>query len=102
MAAFCFDGGSFDVSAMGFSGKLIAYGKKRFSGGLKYLYFKLRLIIGTGFLKNYDTVIFTGDTLSAGRYARKDAKKICYFHSIPRYLFDQKDLYYAKVPWWAK
>lgn len=28
--------------------------------------------------------------------------KICYFHSIPRYLFDQKDLYLSKVPTYLK
>lgn len=47
-------------------------------------------------------MVFSGDTLSAIAKCRNDATKICYFHSIPRYLFDQKDLYLAKVPVYLK
>ncbi len=56
----------------------------------------------TGFLKNYDAAVFSGDTLDAVAKCRKDALKVCYFHSIPRYLFDQKDLYLSKVPGWLR
>lgn len=89
---------------MGFAGRTIEYGKiaKKFHKGLRYLLFKIALFFNTGFLKNYDRVVFSGDTLSAVRHTRKDAIKICYFHSIPRYLFDQRELYYSKVPFLAK
>lgn len=68
----------------------------------RYALFKLAARFRTGFLKKYDVVVFSGDTLSAVAKCRKDAVKICYFHSIPRYLFDQKDLYLAKVPPYLK
>ncbi len=68
----------------------------------RYALFKLAARFKTGFLKGYDVVVFSGDTLSAVAKCRKDAVKICYFHSIPRYLFDQKDLYLAKVPGYLK
>lgn len=68
----------------------------------RYALFKLSVRFKTGFLRVYDVVVFSGDTLSAVAKCRKDAVKICYFHSIPRYLFDQKDLYLAKVPSYLK
>lgn len=105
---------------MGFSGKKIAFSRRPFpesgdfSGPIerffnarlpdrikrlfRYAHFKLALRFKTGFLKNYDAVVFSGDTLSAVAKCRKGALKACYFHSIPRYLFDQKDLYLSKVP----
>lgn len=65
---------------------------------LRYASFKFATKFKTGFLKGYDVVVFSGDTLSAVGNCKKEATKICYFHSIPRYLFDQKDLYLSKVP----
>ncbi len=45
----------------------------------------------------YDTVILSGDCLSATRHF--EGKKILYYcHTIPRYLFDQKEQYEQKVP----
>lgn len=109
---------------MGFEGEKIAYSRRafpesgEFSGPIekwldsklpdrvkrmaRYALFKLAARFKTGFLKKYDVVVFSGDTLSAVAKCRKNAVKICYFHSIPRYLFDQKDLYLAKVPTYLK
>jgi glycosyltransferase involved in cell wall biosynthesis len=109
LAAAYFDEGSYDVAAMGFSGKKIAFSRRIFPKGhvllpskilsiLRYLHFKIALVFKTSFLREYDVVIFSGDTLGAVGNCPKDARKICYFHSIPRYLFDQRDLYYSKVP----
>lgn len=120
MAAAYFDEGSFDLESMGFGGQHIAFSRRafpesgQFSGPVekyfdaklpdklkrmfRYLHFKTAVRFKTGFLKRYDVVVFSGDTLSAVGNCRRDAAKICYFHSIPRYLFDQKDLYLAKVP----
>lgn len=45
----------------------------------------------------YDTVILSGDCLSATRHF--EGKKILYYcHTIPRYLFDQREQYEQKVP----
>jgi glycosyltransferase involved in cell wall biosynthesis len=128
LAAAYFDEGSFDLAAMGFSGRKIAFSRRLFpeSGAfpsgirwvferlfsrvlpgkirriLRYLHFTLAVRSRTAFLGKYDTVVFSGDTLGAVRNCQKSALKICYFHSIPRYLFDQKALYLAKVPFWLR
>ncbi len=113
LAAAYFDPGSFDLDAMGFKGKKIAYSYRSFPEGgfvakilpkkllrmLRYAHFKRAASRNTGFLREYDTVVFSGDTLGAEKNCRPGARKICYFHSIPRYLFDQRDLYMSKVPW---
>lgn len=65
---------------------------------MRQLYLKWRVVFHTGFLRDYDTVIFSNDSLSAIRNVRKWARKIYYAHSIPRYLFDQRVFYYQKVP----
>lgn len=120
IAAAYFDKGSLNLKSMGFKGKRIDFSRRPFpesgdfSGPLekfldrhlpdrikrmyRYAHFKLAVRWKTGFLKKYDSVVFSGDTLSAVSKCREDALKICYFHSIPRYLFDQKDLYLLKVP----
>lgn len=124
LASAYFDPGSYDLAQMGFVGKKIAFSRRLFpeSGECasktefilahvlsdkfkrigRYLHFKRALKRDTGFLSEYDTVVFSGDTLSAVRNCRNDARKICYFHSIPRYLFDQKDLYLSKVPFFLR
>lgn len=47
--------------------------------------------------QKYDTVIFSGDCLSAVHHF--EGKNILYYcHTIPRYLFDQREEYERKVP----
>ena len=47
--------------------------------------------------KDYDIIIMSGDCLSAVKHFKR--KKIIYYcHTIPRYLFDQKETYEKKVP----
>ncbi|EKE26571.1 MAG: hypothetical protein ACD_4C00239G0001 [uncultured bacterium (gcode 4)] len=65
---------------------------------LRHFALKLAILFQTKILKDYDIVIFSGDWIWAIRNCRKDAKKIYYCHTPPRYLYDQKDVYYSKVP----
>lgn len=83
---------------MGFTGRLIPFGENKYSGGFRQIYLKWRVLFHTKFLREYDTVIFSNDSLSAIRNVRVGARKIYYAHSIPRYLFDQREFYYRKVP----
>ncbi len=53
-------------------------------------------------LSEYDTVIFSGNCLDALRHVRKDAKKIYYCHTPPRYLFDFQDQYLSKIPFFIR
>lgn len=98
LAALFFDPESFHIPQMGFQGKLIAFGKNTRSRFMRQVLLKWRLLFKTGFLKQYSTVIFSNDTLSAIRNVAPGTKKIFYAHSLPRYLFDQRELYYRKVP----
>lgn len=65
---------------------------------LRHFALKLAILFQTKILKNYDTVIFSWDWIWAIRNCREDAKKIYYCHTPPRYLYDQKEVYYSKVP----
>jgi glycosyltransferase involved in cell wall biosynthesis len=53
-------------------------------------------------LQQYECLIFSNETLEALRFADKRSKKIFLAHSLPRYFFDQKEAYEAKVPWYAR
>jgi hypothetical protein len=50
-------------------------------------------------LSEYDTIIFSGDSISAVRNCNKKSKKIYYCHTPPRYLYDLRDSYLQKVPY---
>ena len=69
-----------------------------FKNGLRHFGLKWAFSINARKLRNtYDTVILSGDCLSAiGHF---QGKKIVYYcHTIPRYLFDQREQYEQKVP----
>jgi hypothetical protein len=59
---------------------------------------KFAFLFKTGFLSEYDTVIFSGDSISAVRNCSYKQKKIYYCHTPPRYLYDLHELYVQKVP----
>ncbi|MDD5376612.1 MAG: glycosyltransferase [Candidatus Gracilibacteria bacterium] len=102
LAALFFSEDGLRPESMGFSGKCIPFGEDKYSGGFRQIYLKYRVLFHTKFLREYDTVIFSNDSLSAIRNVRKDARKIYYAHSIPRYLFDQREFYYQKVPFFLR
>ncbi|MDD2486763.1 MAG: glycosyltransferase [Candidatus Gracilibacteria bacterium] len=119
-----FDEGSLDPREVGFNGKIIEITKPGFAffdkksyqvekikdrsllkgasfilmKGFRHFALKLAILFQTQILKDYDIVIFSGDGIGAIRNCRKDAKKIYYCHTPPRYLYDQKEVYYSKVP----
>jgi glycosyltransferase involved in cell wall biosynthesis len=97
-----FDPESFDLRAEGFEGKIIPVTTPRFKKKLRQIKLRLAFFFGTGFLKDYKTVIFSGDCISAVRNTAKDAKKIYYCHTPPRYIFDRKDDYLKKVSWFLR
>lgn len=97
-----FSSGSFDLRKEGFEGKMIRVSSEIFKKWFRHLKLKLAFLFKTWFLKDYDTVIFSGDCISAHRNCRKDAKKIYYCHTPPRYIYDLHELYLKKVPTWLK
>ncbi|MDP3995014.1 MAG: glycosyltransferase [bacterium] len=56
--------------------------------GFRYLQVQFAFLFKTGFLKHYDTVIYSGDCLVALLRAGH-AKNIAYMHTPPRHLFDR-------------
>ncbi len=93
---------SFDLRKEGFTGKMIEVSSEIFAKGFRHLKLKWAFLTKTKFLENYDTVIFSGDCISAVRNCRTDTKKIFYCHTPPRYLYDLKDIYLAKIPWYMR
>ncbi len=104
LAALFFSIDGLDPKSMGFIGKMIPFGtnETRLWKGFRQIYLKYRVLFHTRFLSDYDTVIFSNDSLSAIRNARKDARKIYYAHSLPRYLFEEREFYYQKVPFFLR
>lgn len=93
-----FSPGSFNLRKEGFKGKMIPVSSEIFKKGFRHLKLKWAFLFNTKFLKEYDTVIFSGDSISAQRNCRKNTKKIYYCHTPPRYLYDLHELYLKKVP----
>lgn len=68
-----------------------------FTKGVRHLKLKAAFLFRTHFLRQYDTVIFSGDCLAARRHVQKGAKKIFYCHTPPRYIFDKRDWYEDQI-----
>ena len=97
LAAGFFDPGSLDPRELGFKGKLISVTDPIFKKGLRHIKLKLAFLFRTKFLQEYDTVLFSGDCIAAVRNVPKGTRTIYYCHTPPRYIFDQQELYLAKV-----
>lgn len=99
LASGFFSLGSFDLRKEWFTGKIIPVSSEVFRKGFRHIKLKYHFYTRTKFLSEYDTVIFSGDCLSAVRNVGKNTKTIYYCHTPPRYLYDLFDHYLAKVPY---
>jgi glycosyltransferase involved in cell wall biosynthesis len=93
-----FSAGSFDLRKEWFEWKMISLSSEVFKKWFRHLKLKYAFLCKTGFLRDYDNVIFSWDSISAVRNCKKDTKKIYYCHTPPRYLYDLHELYLKKVP----
>ncbi len=108
-----FSTGSYNLREQGFNWAMIPLMPSIFLHEFRWLPEKLAFIMKNGLrhfglkwafsinarklARAYDTVIFSGDCLSAVRHF--EGKNILYYcHTIPRYLFDQREEYERKVP----
>lgn len=98
LASGFFSKGSFDLRKEGFKWKMISISSEVFKKWFRHLKLKWSFLFNTKFLRDYDTVIFSWDSLSAIRNCNKSAKKIYYCHTPPRYLYDLRESYLEKVP----
>lgn len=108
-----FSSGSYNLREQWFQGKMISLMPNFFlheftwlpkslafvlKNGLRHFGLKWAFSVNTRNLADgYDTVILSGDCLSAVHNFK--GKNILYYcHTIPRYLFDQKEEYEKKIP----
>lgn len=102
IASWFFSSGSFNLRKEWFEGKMIPLSSEIFKKWFRHIKLKIAFLLKTSFLKEYDTVIFSGDSISAVRNCNKYQKKIYYCHTPPRYLYDLHELYLEKVPKYLK
>ena len=93
-----FSEGSFDPRELGFEGRMMPLGKPVFAKGIRHTVLQYRFKQKTQFLSEYDIVIFSGNCLDAVKNLPATTKKIYYCHTPPRYIFDLRAQYLAKVP----
>lgn len=102
LASGFFSKGSFDLRKEWFKWKMISVSSEVFKKWFRHLKLKWSFLFNTKFLRDYDTVLFSWDSISAVRNCNKNAKKIYYCHTPPRYLYDLRESYLAKVPFLLK
>ncbi len=95
-----FSPASYDVTSMGFCGRMIEIFPGFRRGMVSFLFMKFSFLLRGSVLRNYDTVIFSNEAISGRVWAR--GKKVYYAHSISRHLFDQRDQYIKKVSFWLR
>ena len=93
-----FSSWSFDLKKEGFTWEMIEVSSEVYKKWFRHIKLKLAFLFNTKNLKNYDTIIFSWDSISAVRNCSKKSKKILYCHTPPRYLYDLKELYLKKIP----
>lgn len=98
IASWFFSAWSFDLRKEWFEWKMIRVSSEIFKKWFRHLKLKWAFLFKTSFLKEYDNIIFSWDCIRAWKNCRKDAKKIYYCHTPPRYIYDLHDLYLKKVP----
>lgn len=102
IASWFFSAGSFDLRREWFEWKMISLSNEIFKKWFRHIKLKFAFLFKTRFLREYDTVIFSWDSISAVWNCTKNQKKIYYCHTPPRYLYDLHELYLEKVPKYFK
>ncbi len=98
LASWFFSKGSFDLRKEWFKWKMISVSTEIFAKWFRHFKLKWAFLFNTKFLQDYDTVIFSWDSISSVRNCKKSTKKIYYCHTPPRYIYDLHELYVKKVP----
>jgi len=88
---------SFNLRDEGFKWKMIEVSSEIFKKWFRHIKLKQAFLFKTKFLADYDTVIFSWDCISAIRNCNPNSKKIYYCHTPPRYLYDLREEYLAKL-----
>ncbi|EKE29615.1 MAG: glycosyl transferase group 1 [uncultured bacterium (gcode 4)] len=102
LASGFFDKWSYNLREQWFEWKMIEVSSPIFKKWFRHIKLKFAFLFRTKFLKDYEKVIFSWDCISAVRNCAKETKKYYYCHTPPRYIFDQKEAYYEKVPFYQR
>ncbi len=102
LASWFFSKWSFDLRKEWFEWEMISVSSEIFRKWFRHIKLKLAFLFKTKFLRDYDTVIFSWDSISAVRNCSANTKKIYYCHTPPRYLYDLRESYLQKVPFILK
>jgi len=97
-----FSSGSFDLKKEWFKWKMISVSSEVFKKWFRHIKLKFAFLFNTNFLKEYDNIIFSWDSISAVRNCKTSSKKVYYCHTPPRYIYDLHELYLEKVPFIIK
>lgn len=97
LASGFFSAWSYDIKKAWLKWKIITVSSEVFKKWLRHLQLKKDFLFKTKFLKDYKTVIFSWDCISAVRNVAPWTKTIYYCHTPPRYLYDLYDIYINKV-----
>jgi len=98
IASWFFSKGSFDLRKEWFTGKMISVSSEVFTKWIRHIKLKYSFLFSTRFISEYESVIFSWDSISAVRNCSQGTKKIYYCHTPPRYIYDLHSLYLKKVP----
>ena len=88
---------SFDLRKEWFTWKMISLSSEVYKKWLRHLKLKLAFMFKTGFLKDYDIVLFSWDSISWVRNCPSTTLKVYYCHTPPRYIYDLHDLYLSRL-----
>ena len=80
---------------------MIALGEPVFAKGIRHLVLKWRFFWKAHILREYDTIIFSGDCLGALRHT-EGRQNIYYCHTPPRYLYDFREKYLLSLPFFLR
>jgi len=83
--------------------KLIVLGRLMNVPALRYLYLLVLFLFKTGFVNEYDVVIFSGNnSIAAVNRVAKHIPKIFYCHTPVRHAYDLRAYYMSRAPWWFR
>lgn len=102
LASGFFSAWSFDLRKEGFKWKMISVSSEIFKKWFRHIKLKWAFLFDTKFLSDYEIVIFSWDCISAVRNCKPGTKKIYYCHTPPRYLYDLREDYLKKIPFYLK
>lgn len=97
IASWFFSTWSFDLRKEWFTWSMISLSSEVYKKWLRHIKLKIAFLFKTGFLSDYDIVLFSWDSISWVRNCSNNTLKVYYCHTPPRYIYDLHDLYKSRL-----